>query len=156
MLTEVLQVQQRLRITAALHSAPATGKMSAKAAIAPVAPVAPLHLEWKTIVESALFGAVVYINQHLPTSPFRLSVTLHWLRPSSDASASADMPNQRQPGTKLAGAYIGAEKDKALAEIAALKGYANKAEFIRFLFDEAIAENEQALKKARSTGKPKM
>lgn len=65
------------------------------------------------------------------------------------------MPNQRQPGTKLAGAYISAEKDKALAEIAALKGYANKAEFIRFLFDEAIAEKEQALKKACSTGKPK-
>lgn len=65
------------------------------------------------------------------------------------------MPNQRQPGTKLAGAYIGAEKDEALAKLAALKGYANKAEFIRFLFDEAIAENEQALKKARSTGKPK-
>jgi hypothetical protein len=41
------------------------------------------------------------------------------------------MPNQRQPGTKLAGAYISAEKDNALAEIAALKGHANKAEFIR-------------------------
>lgn len=66
-----------------------------------------------------------------------------------------DMPNQRQPGTKLAGAYISAEKDDALAKLAALKGYANKAEFIRFLFDEAIAENEQALEKARSTGKPK-
>jgi hypothetical protein len=59
------------------------------------------------------------------------------------------MPNQRQSGTKLAGAYISAEKDKALAEIAVLKGYANKAEFIRFLFDEAIAENESAIKKAR-------
>ncbi len=63
------------------------------------------------------------------------------------------MPNQRQPGTKLAGAYISAEKDKALAKIAALKGYANKAEFIRFLFDEAIAENEQSLKKARRKAK---
>jgi hypothetical protein len=62
------------------------------------------------------------------------------------------MPNQRQPGTKLAGAYISAEKDKALAEIAALKGYANKAEFIRFLFDEAIAENASLL---RNTAKPK-
>jgi hypothetical protein len=57
------------------------------------------------------------------------------------------MPNQRQAGTKLAGAYIAAEKDKALAEIAALKGYSNKAEYIRFLFDEAIAENEQAQRK---------
>ncbi len=65
------------------------------------------------------------------------------------------MPNQRQPGTKLAGAYISAKKDEALAKLAALKGYANKAEFIRFLFDEAIAENEQVLKKALSTGKPK-
>lgn len=65
------------------------------------------------------------------------------------------MPNQRQPGTKLAGAYISADKDKALAEIAALKGYANKAEFIRVLFDDALAENAQALKKARSTEKPK-
>ena len=60
-----------------------------------------------------------------------------------------DMPNQRQPGTKLAGAYISGDKDKALAEIAALKGYANKAEFIRFLFDDALAENAHSLKKAK-------
>ena len=59
------------------------------------------------------------------------------------------MPNQRQAGTKLAGAYISAEKDKALAEIASLKGYENKAEFIRFLFDEAISENEPAIKKPK-------
>jgi len=65
------------------------------------------------------------------------------------------MPNQRQPGTKLAGAYISAEKDKALAEIAALKGYANKAEFIRVLFDDALAENAQALKKQRGVTKTK-
>ncbi|WP_395733353.1 hypothetical protein [Prosthecobacter sp.] len=57
------------------------------------------------------------------------------------------MPNQRQPGTKLAGAYISAEKDKALAEIAASKGYANKAEFIRVLFDNALAENVPASKR---------
>lgn len=63
------------------------------------------------------------------------------------------MPNQRLPGTKLAGAYISAEKDEALAEIAALKGYDNKAEFIRAIFDDAIAENKQALIKARSTRK---
>lgn len=62
------------------------------------------------------------------------------------------MPNQRQPGTKLAGAYISTNKDKALAEIAAQKGYANKAEFIRFLFDEAIAEKAALL---RNTAKPK-
>jgi len=43
MLTEVLQVQQRLRKPLQLHLAPHTGEMSAKAAIAPVA---PLHLEW--------------------------------------------------------------------------------------------------------------
>ncbi len=61
------------------------------------------------------------------------------------------MPNQRQPGTKLAGAYISAEKDKALAEIAALKGYANKAEFIRVLFDKALAEAS----KGRTKAKPK-
>ncbi len=61
-----------------------------------------------------------------------------------------DMPNQRQPGTKLAGAYITAAKDKALAEIAALKGYANKAEFIRFLFDEAIAENAKGSVKVKT------
>jgi len=59
------------------------------------------------------------------------------------------MPNQRQPGTKLAGAYISAEKDDALAKLAAQKGYANKAEFIRILFDDALAENAQALKKAK-------
>ena len=60
-----------------------------------------------------------------------------------------NMPNQRQPGTKLAGAYISAEKDAALAKIASQKGYANKAEFIRVLFDDALAENAQALKKAK-------
>ncbi len=59
------------------------------------------------------------------------------------------MPNQRQPGTKLAGAYISAEKDKALAELAAQKGFTNKAEFIRGLFDDAIAKNAQALKKPK-------
>jgi hypothetical protein len=63
------------------------------------------------------------------------------------------MPNQRQPGTKLAGAYISAEKDKALADLATLKGYANKAEFIRVLFDGALAENAQSLKKAQRTAK---
>lgn len=62
------------------------------------------------------------------------------------------MPNQRLPGTKLAGAYISADKDKALAEIAAQNGYANKAEFIRALFDEAIEENAALL---RNTAKPK-
>jgi hypothetical protein len=66
------------------------------------------------------------------------------------------MPNQRQPGTKLAGAYITTEKDEALANLAAQKGYSNKAEFIRALFDNALSENEPAhLKKPRSTAKPK-
>jgi len=60
-----------------------------------------------------------------------------------------DMPNQRQPGTKLAGAYISADKDKALADLAALKGYANKAEFIRVLFDDALAEASKGLTKAK-------
>jgi len=60
-----------------------------------------------------------------------------------------DMPNQRQPGTKLAGAYISTEKDAALAKIAAQKGYANKAEFIRVLFDDAIAKSAPALKNAK-------
>lgn len=59
------------------------------------------------------------------------------------------MPNQRQPGTKLAGAYITAEKDAALAKIAAQKGYANKAEFIRVLFDNALAENAKGPAKAK-------
>jgi len=66
------------------------------------------------------------------------------------------MPNQRQSGTKLAGAYISGEKDKALAEIASLKGYSNKADYIRFLFDEAIAENERAHKKAIGAAKQKV
>ncbi len=65
------------------------------------------------------------------------------------------MPNQRQPGTKLAGAYISAEKDEALAKLAAHKGYANKAEFIRALFDDAIAEDKQSRTKKRSSAKPK-
>ena len=59
------------------------------------------------------------------------------------------MPNQRQPGTKLAGAYISAEKDKALAELAAQKGFTNKAEFIRGLFDDAIAKNAKNSKKPK-------
>ena len=65
------------------------------------------------------------------------------------------MPNQRQAGTKLAGAYISADKDKALAEIAALKGYENKADFLRALFDAAIEENESALKKPKAAPKSK-
>ncbi len=60
-----------------------------------------------------------------------------------------DMPNQRQPGTKLAGAYISTEKDEALAKLAALKGYANKAEFIRFLFDDPLLENAKSPKMAK-------
>ena len=63
---------------------------------------------------------------------------------------STNMPNQRQPGTKLAGAYISAEKDGALAKLAAKKGYANKAEFIRSLFDDAIAGNKQRPKPQRN------
>ena len=51
------------------------------------------------------------------------------------------MPNQRQSGTKLAGAYISAEKDEALAHIAVQKGYANKAEYIRALYDAALNES---------------
>ncbi|MFZ2282186.1 MAG: hypothetical protein WAW39_30600 [Prosthecobacter sp.] len=66
------------------------------------------------------------------------------------------MPNQRQSGTKLAGAYISAEKDKALAKLAALKGYANKAEFIRALFDAALAQAKQSSKKAHNTVKSRM
>ena len=34
-------------------------------------------------------------------------------------------------------------------EIAALKGYANKAEFIRSLFDDALAENAKSPKKTK-------
>jgi len=59
------------------------------------------------------------------------------------------MPNQRKPGTKLAGAYISAEKDEALTKLAVQKGYANKAEFIRVLFDDALAENSQSSKKTK-------
>jgi hypothetical protein len=66
------------------------------------------------------------------------------------------MPNQRQSGTKLAGACISAEKDAALAKIAEQKGYANKAEFIRALFDAALADAKQSSKKTRNTAKPKM
>ncbi|WP_395753784.1 hypothetical protein [Prosthecobacter sp.] len=65
------------------------------------------------------------------------------------------MPNQRQSGTKLAGAYISEEKDEALARIAAQKGYPNKAEYIRALFDAALAEAlTQSPRKARKAAKP--
>lgn len=60
------------------------------------------------------------------------------------------MPNQRQLGTKLAGAYISAEKDDALAKLAVKKGYANKAEFIRSLFDDALAEDIQRSKRPKA------
>ena len=75
------------------------------------------------------------------------------------------MPNQRQSGTKLAGAYISAEKDEALAQIALQKGYANKAEYIRALYDAALNESaarvaeprpvRQTPTKARSAAKAK-
>lgn len=51
------------------------------------------------------------------------------------------MPSQRQKGTKLAGAYITDDKDDALAALAAKKGFANKAEFIRALYDAALEED---------------
>ena len=50
------------------------------------------------------------------------------------------MPNKRMQGTKLAGAYIPDQKDEALAALAAKKGYSNKAEFIRALFETALEE----------------
>lgn len=77
------------------------------------------------------------------------------------------MPNQRQSGTKLAGAYISAEKDEALARLATEKGYTNKAEYIRALYDAALHEATarvaeqrpprltQSPRKARSAAKPK-
>jgi hypothetical protein len=64
------------------------------------------------------------------------------------------MPNQRLSGTKLAGAYISEEKDQALARIALQKGYPNKAEYIRALYDAALAEAlTQSPTKARSAAK---
>lgn len=60
------------------------------------------------------------------------------------------MPNQRQIGTKLAGAYISAEKDDALAKLAAMKGFANKAEFIRSLFDAALDGEKQSPKRTQA------
>lgn len=66
------------------------------------------------------------------------------------------MPNQRQSGTKLAGAYISEEKDNALAALAAQKGYPNKAEYIRALYEAALAEHlTQSPTKARSAAKPR-
>lgn len=65
------------------------------------------------------------------------------------------MPNQRQIGTKLAGAYISAEKDEALARLAAEKGYTSKAEYIRALYEAALAEATQSPTKARKAAKPK-
>ncbi len=65
------------------------------------------------------------------------------------------MPNQRQSGTKLAGAYISAEKDEALARLAVQKGYTNKAEYIRALYEAALSEATQSPTKARKAAKPK-
>lgn len=78
-----------------------------------------------------------------------------------------NMPNQRQIGTKLAGAYISAEKDEALARLAVEKGYTNKAEYIRALYDAALREATttvaeqppsarvtQSPRKGRSAAKP--
>ncbi len=64
------------------------------------------------------------------------------------------MPNQRQSGTKLAGAYISEEKDEALSRLATEKGYPNKAEYIRALYDAALAEAlTQSPTKARSAAR---
>lgn len=49
------------------------------------------------------------------------------------------MPNQRKKGSKLAGAYIESEKDKALEKLAKQKGYPDKASFIRAIYDAVIA-----------------
>lgn len=67
------------------------------------------------------------------------------------------MPNQRQSGTKLAGAYISAEKDEALARLAAQKGYPSKADFLRALYESALAEAAamQSPTKARKAAKPR-
>ena len=62
------------------------------------------------------------------------------------------MANQRQKGTKLAGAFIADEKDSALAELARKKGYENKAAFIRALFD-AVLEEDQASTSAKPSAK---
>lgn len=48
------------------------------------------------------------------------------------------MPNKRQKGLKLAGAYVEEKKDKALAKLAKEKGYPDKAAFIRALYDAAL------------------
>lgn len=48
------------------------------------------------------------------------------------------MPSKRKPNTKLAGAYIDAEKDKALGELALKLGFENKADYLRSLFDDAL------------------
>ncbi len=67
------------------------------------------------------------------------------------------MPNQRQSGTKLAGAYISAEKDEALARLAVQKGYPSKADFLRALYEAALAEEAatQSPTKARKAAKPR-
>lgn len=48
------------------------------------------------------------------------------------------MPSQRAKGKKLAGAYIPEDQDRALERQAADLGYANKADYIRALFEEAL------------------
>ena len=70
------------------------------------------------------------------------------------------MPSQRQKGTKLAGAYVPDETDAALAALAKKKGFDNKADFLRALYDAAIEEDSTqestSLRSApRTKSKPK-
>jgi hypothetical protein len=52
------------------------------------------------------------------------------------------MSNQRKKGTKLAGAYIPAKKDAALAKLAKAKGFPNKAAFLRAVFNAITEKGE--------------
>ena len=64
------------------------------------------------------------------------------------------MPNARQKGTKLAGAYISTEKDAALLKLAIRSGYPDKAAYLRALYDKAL-EDANLLPKAGGAKKAK-
>jgi hypothetical protein len=63
------------------------------------------------------------------------------------------MPSARKKGTKLAGAYIESEKDAALARLAKKRGFADKAAFLRALYDAALASDPARLPKSGSSAK---
>lgn len=62
------------------------------------------------------------------------------------------MANQRQKGTKLAGAYIPDSENDKLAWLAEQLGYTNKADYLRALFEKEIEAQKKVLARKKAKG----